>query len=164
MHQEAEFGAAAHFAYAEAKANGATDKALEAGTAFNLDKKMEWVKQLATWQQQVSDSDEFVAAVRLDALSQRIYVFSPKGDVYDLPEGATPVDFAYAVHTSLLNYIQGAKVNGRVVSLEHHLSSGDMVEILKTKNPRLPSQDWLKFVKTHRAKVKISKALQQNLS
>jgi GTP pyrophosphokinase len=161
MHLEAEYGAAAHFAYAEAKAAGVDDHRLEQGTAFSVDSKMAWVKQLAAWQQQVSDSEEFVSALKLDALSHRIYVFSPKGDVFDLPAEATPVDFAYAVHTNLINYIQGAKVNGKVVPLNSPLNSGDVVEILKTKNPRRPTRDWLKFIKTTRARTKIQKLLKQ---
>jgi GTP pyrophosphokinase len=159
MHLEAEYGAAAHFAYAEAKAAGASEDDLQKGTAFSVDKKMAWIKQLADWQKQVSDSEEFFSAVKLDALSHRIYVFSPSGDVYDLPADATPVDFAYAVHTNLISFIQAAKVNGRVVPLNFSLKSGDVVEILKTKNLRKPAQDWLKFVKTHRARVRIQKLL-----
>ena len=161
MHEEAEYGAAAHFAYAEAKAGGATDASLEAGTAFSWDKKMAWVKQLAEWQHDVSDSEEFVSAIKLDALSSRIYVFSPRGDVFDLPSGATPVDFAYAIHTDFLSYIQGAKVNDKVVPLDFQLKSGDIVQILKTKNSRYPTHDWLRFVKTHRARAVINKLLKQ---
>jgi GTP diphosphokinase / guanosine-3',5'-bis(diphosphate) 3'-diphosphatase len=160
MHVEAEFGAAAHYAYAEAKANGASDASLESGTAFSIDKKMDWIKQLASWQQQIADSEELIDTLKLDALSHRIYVFSPKGDVYDLPVDATSIDFAYAVHTDLLDYIQGAKVNGAVKSLNHPLKSGDVVEIIKTKNKRTPSRDWLSFVKTHRVKVRILRNLE----
>ncbi len=159
MHHHAEFGAAAHFAYAEAKSGGASDKKLQKGEVFSLSGKMSWVKELATWQKEVQDSEEFVTDLKLDALTERIYVFSPLGDVYDLPAQATPVDFAYAVHTQLINHIQGAKVNGKMVSLDHPLKSGDMIEIIKTKQIREPARDWLQFVKTRRARKMIKKRL-----
>lgn len=159
MHREAEFGAAAHFAYADAKATGVADSKLEAGTAFKVGDKMAWIKQLANWQLQVSSSQEFVSGVRLDALSSRIYVFSPLGDVYDLPTGATPIDFAFEVHSDLGNFVQAAKVNGKMVPLNHSLKSGDLVEIIKCKNPKKPSRDWLRFVKTSKARGKINQLL-----
>lgn len=163
MHEQAELGAAAHYAYAEAKSSGVSEERLMGGTAFKIDEKMNWVEQLANWQREVSDSREFVEDMKLDALSHRIYVFSPKGDVYDLPAGATPVDFACLVHGELISYLKGAKVNGRVVPLDHGLQSGDLVEIIKTKNKREVSKDWLEFVKTRKAKDQIGKLVRRML-
>ncbi len=162
MHHQAEYGAAAHYAYAEAKNHGVNSRSLQDGTAFRINDKMAWIKQLANWQEEVSDSREFAHRLKLDALSHRIYVFSPKGDVYDLPAQATPIDFAYGVHTNLIFHIQAVKVNGRVVPLDYSLQSGDMVEIIKTKNRRSLSRDWLQIVKTHGARSFINKFLRLN--
>ncbi|MBU1256343.1 TGS domain-containing protein, partial [Patescibacteria group bacterium] len=159
MHSQAELGAAAHYAYSQAKKYTKDSIALEKGTAFKSPKKTEWICQLARWQDQVADSKEFKTSLTLDTLSHRIYIFSPKGDVYDLPEGATPVDFAFAVHSDLGLHIQRAKVNQKLVSLSHPLKSGDVVEIEKTKKKRKPNRDWLQFVKSSQAKAKIRKAL-----
>lgn len=159
MHHHAEFGAAAHFAYSEAKNQGATSQQLDQGQAFSLPQKLNWIKQLADWQKQVQNSQEFITDLQLDALSERIYVFSPKGDVFDLPQGATPVDFACSVHTNLIQYIQAAQVNGKLVTLDQSLKSGDVVKILKTKQPRLPTRDWLQFIKTSQARRHIKKLL-----
>lgn len=120
---------------------------------------MSWVKQLVKWQKEIKDSQEYLRAVRFDALSHRNFVFSPAGDVYDLPVGATPVDFAYAVHTKLGNYIKGAKVNGKMVSLDYKLKSGDVVEIIKSKSFQKPRSDWLGFVVTSLARREIRKSL-----
>ena len=160
MHNQAEYGAAAHFAYSNAKSHGASDSDLKGGTAFKITDKMSWVKQLASWQQQVSSPSDSYEEFKIDALSHRIYVFSPLGDVYDLPENSTPVDFAFEVHSGLGSYIQTAIVNGRIVSLDHELKSGDIVEIQKSKNPKKPNRAWLRFVKTHKAKEGIRKELQ----
>jgi len=159
MHSHAEFGAAAHFAYAHAKHQGATDEKLEKGTAFSITQKMAWVKQLAGWQQQIVGVKESLSDFRLDALSHHIYVFSPKGDVYDLPENSTPVDYAFNVHSNLGFYIQSAKINGKMASIDSKLKSGDLVEIIKTKSQKTPNRNWLRFVKTHKAKTEIRKAL-----
>jgi len=159
MHRQAEFGAAAHHAYSQAKKNIKDPSALEKGIAFKASKKIDWVKQLAKWQDQVKDSKEFKKNLSLDTLSHRIYVFSPLGDVFDLPEGATPVDFAFAVHSDLGFHIQRAKVNQKLVSLSHPLKSGDVVEIEKSKKKRPPNRDWLQFVKSSQAKTQIRKAL-----
>lgn len=162
MHEEAEYGVAAHWAYGEAKSKGITDKVLEEeGVAPGKD-KLSWVKQLADWQKEMSDTEEFMRAVKFDALSHRNFVFSPKGDVFDLPKGATPIDFAFAVHTKLGNYIKGAKVDGKIVPLDHKLKSGNVVEILKSKNKKKPNEDWLSFVVTNTARREIKKALRKN--
>lgn len=149
MHEIAEYGAAAHTFYSEAKTRGVSGEKLEKGTAYKVSEKMDWIKQLASWHQGVDP--------KLDVLSERIYVFSPKGDVYDLPKGATPVDFAFAVHTDLGSHIQGAKVNQKIVALSETLRSGDLVEIIRSKGPRHPNRDWLQTVKTAKARNKIAK-------
>lgn len=157
MHLQAEYGAAAHFAYAQAKSQGVSDTKLEKGVAFKVSDKMSWVKQLASWQQQVSDNIDGLNAFKLDALAHHIYVFSPIGDVYDLPEGATPIDYAFSVHSDLGSHIHSVKVNNKIVPLNTELKSGDVVEIEKTKNPQKPNRDWLRFVKTSKARTEIRK-------
>jgi GTP pyrophosphokinase len=160
MHEENEFGIAAHWHLSLLKTKGKlTSKQVDEGK-FSVEKeKLKWVKELAKWQKEIVDSEEFLKAVRFDALRERIYVFSPKGDVYDLPLHATPVDFAYAVHTGLGKYIQGAKVNGKLVALSNKLHSGDVVEIIKSKNIKKPSHSWIDFVVTTTAKRKIKTQL-----
>ena len=161
MHEEAEFGIAAHWAYSSAKSQGAGEQELEKRGIKVDSKKLSWVKQLAKWQKEIADSKEFLEVVRFDTLKHRIFVFSPKGDVFDLPQDATPVDFAYAVHSGLGSFIKAAKVNGKMVSLDSKLKSGDIVEIVKTKNPRIANKDWLKFVVTTLAKREIQKDLKK---
>lgn len=162
MHEEAEYGMAAHWAYAEEKSKAKSDKKLEkeGGT---VDKKLTWVQQLVQWQKEMVDSKEFINAVKFDGFQHRNFVFTPKGDVLDLPSQATPVDFAYAVHTGLGNYIQGAKVNGKMVPLNYKLMSGDVVEIIKAKNPKKPTKTWLEFVVTTAAKREINKSLRSGV-
>lgn len=157
MHDQAEHGVAAHWAYADAKAHGVSDAVLEEGRVTVSSDKLTWVKQLVEWQKEMSDTDEFTRAVKFDALTNRNFVFSPKGDVFDLPAGATPVDFAFSVHTVLGKYIAGAKVNGRIVTLDYKLKSGDVVEILKSKQVHIPNRDWLRFVVTASARKGIQK-------
>lgn len=164
MHTQAEYGAAAHFAYADAKSHGASDTDLKAGTAFKITEKMAWIKQLAVWQQQLSYPEESFEEFKLDVLSHHIYVFSPKGDVYDLPENSTPVDYAFSVHSDLGYYIQTVIVNGKIVPLDYQLKSGDIIEIQKSKFAKCPNKNWLRFVKSHRAKEKIRRDLQEQTS
>ena len=160
MHEEAEYGVAAHWAYSEAK----TKDKLETHGVIAPEDRLNWVKQLASWQDEIVDSKEFLEAVKFDALSDHNFIFSPKGDVYDLPAGATPVDFAFRVHTKLGNFIQGAKVDGKVVPLSTELKSGQVVEIIKSKNPKKPNRDWLRFVKTPAAKRAIQKEIRDESS
>jgi len=157
MQEEAEYGIAAHWAYSESKSKKSTDDETLQEEGVKVKNKLSWVKQLASWQSEIKDSKEFLEAVKFDALSERIFVFSPKGDVFDLPVDSTPVDFAYSVHTTLAQYLGGAKVNGKIVPLSHKLNSGDVVEIIKSKNPKTPNVDWLEFVKTRVAKSEIKK-------
>jgi GTP pyrophosphokinase len=155
MHEQAEFGVAAHWVYSQAKKKGVKDEFLEKGGVSAGGPKLRWIRQLANWQKEIKDSKEFIKAVKFDALGHRNFIFSPKGDVYDLPVGATPVDFAFAVHTDLGNYIKSAKVNGKIVPLSYELKSGDVCEIVKTKNSKKPNKDWLEFVTTTVARRKI---------
>jgi GTP diphosphokinase / guanosine-3',5'-bis(diphosphate) 3'-diphosphatase len=164
MHRQAEFGAASHWAYSEAKARGVKDEILEKRGIVADSKRLEWIKELAKWQNEVKDDEEFLQAVKFDALSRRIFVFSPKGDVFDLPENATPVDYAYTVHTDLGGYIKAAKVDGKVVSLDYKLSNGQVVEIIKSKEKRKPSSDWLEFVVSTQARREINKELRRAAS
>ncbi len=146
MHQEAEYGIAAHWRYKEGKA-GARDRAFE--------EKLSWLRQLLEWHQEMQDAQEFMRSVKLDLFRNEVFVFTPKGDVVDLPSGATPVDFAYRIHTDVGHRCVGAKVNGRLVPLSYRLRSGDIVEILTSKTSTGPSRDWLEFVVTSNARTKI---------
>ena len=160
MHDQAENGIASHWFYAETKKKGALDKDLQSGV-FTPDEKLGWVKQLVFWQNEMVDSQEFLEALKVDALHHRIFVFSPKGDVFDLPAEATPVDFAFTVHGGLGEKAIGAKVDGRMVSLDAKLKSGQMVEILTDEKRKGPSADWLNFVITTAAKRQIRKSLKR---
>ncbi len=149
MHRTAEYGIAAHWRYKETK--GATI----VGPPAHID-EMTWLRQLLDWQREASDPSEFLDALRFDLSSQEVYVFTPKGDVVALPTGSTPVDFAYAVHTEVGHKCIGARVNGKLVPLESTLSNGDVIEIFTSKSETAgPSQDWLGFVKSPRARTKI---------
>jgi len=143
MHRVAEYGIAAHWRYKEGGA-GLTE----------ADQKLSWLRQLLDWQGEVKDSQEFVETVKEDLFTDEVYVFSPRGDVIDLPAEATPVDFAYRVHTEIGNRCTGAKVNGRIVTLDTRLKNGDIVEIMTSKTGK-PSLDWLNFVATNSTKNKI---------
>ena len=146
MHARAEFGIAAHWKYKLSK-----DAAKENQTPDLL-----WLRQLHEWQQETIDANEFLDTLRYEVSSPEVFVFTPKGSVIALPAGSTPVDFAYAVHTEVGNKCVGAKVNGKLVSLEARLSNGDVVEVVTNKSPTAaPSRDWLSFVKSARARSKI---------
>ena len=156
MHKQAKMGLPAHWQFSQVKSTGVSDEKLQ---NVQISNKLSWVKQLAAWQKQLTDNEEYLRALKFDALQHRNLVFSPKGDVYDLPRGATPVDYAYAVHTKLANQTNGAKVNGKMVALNHPLVNGDMVEILIDRKKTKPNPDWLGFVVTTIARHAISKAL-----
>lgn len=162
MHEVAEHGVAAHWAYSEAKhISAVSDEKLDKQGVTTPQEKLLWVKQLANWQKEISDSQEFLRAVKFDALSERIFVFSPKGDVFDLPIGATPVDFAYSVHTDLGDHLKAAKADGKIVPLNYKLRSGQVIEVLKSKEKRRPTHDWLDFVVTNQARKEINKQLRK---
>lgn len=160
MHDQAEFGVAAHWAYSEQKEELSKEVREQVG-GFAPKDKLPWMRQLVDWQKEMTDSEEFLRAVKFDALKHRNFVFSPLGDVYDLPAGATPVDFAYAVHTELGNNTKGAKVDGKMVPLDYKLKSGQVVQIVKSKNPKKPNSDWLEFVVTTLARREIAKYLRK---
>ncbi len=164
MHEQAEHGAAAHWHLAEIKSKNKIDsQEIDQGKFFSPTQKMAWVKQLAAWQDEIIDSGDFIASVKFDALKHRIFVFSPKGDAFDLPDGATPVDFAYGIHTKMGHQACGAKVNGRMVGLDYQLKNGEIVEILLDRNRKGPASSWLDFVKTRLAKRKIKSALRTSI-
>lgn len=157
MHKEAEYGIAAHWYYSETK--GFKDylkkRILGQKPEKELKKELTWVKQLQEWQKEkFSSSQEFLDSLKIDFLKDRIFIFTPKGDVIDLPEGATPVDFAYQVHTDIGHQCSGAKIDGKLSSLSQILKNGQVVEIITQKNKK-PNRDWLKFVKTSQAKSRI---------
>ncbi len=147
MHQVAEFGIAAHWRYKEGARDTKADRAYDA--------KLTWLRELMDWQRDVSDATEFVEGIKLDIFRDQVFVFTPKGDVKDLPAGATPLDFAYRIHTDVGHRTIGAKVNNRLVRLDYKLQNGDIVEIQTTKGEHGPSRDWLDVVKTSHAKEKI---------
>src|SRR5574342_598227 len=155
MHRVAEYGIAAHWKYKEQGRVGERDS-----------KAFGWLHQFVEWNQDLPDNRQFMDSVKLDLFHDVVYVFTPKGIVKEMPLGSTPVDFAYAIHTEVGDHCVGAKVNGKIVPLKHQLTSGDTVEIL-TSATQVPHKDWLKFVRTSRAKTKIKhwlKAEQQKRS
>ncbi|MBE0429444.1 MAG: bifunctional (p)ppGpp synthetase/guanosine-3',5'-bis(diphosphate) 3'-pyrophosphohydrolase [Thermoleophilia bacterium] len=147
MHQTAEYGIAAHWLYKE---EGPRKKSKE-----QSEDKLSWLRQMMEWQSETDDPKEFMKTLRIDLFEEEVFVFTPKGEVISLAAGGTPVDFAYAVHTDVGHHCVGAKVNGRIVPLQHPLQSGDFIEILTSKSSQGPSRDWLKFVKTSKARNKI---------
>jgi GTP pyrophosphokinase len=148
MHETAEYGIAAHWRYKE----GGKQRDIE------FEQKINWLRQLMEWRQDITDATEFVASLKTDVFQDRVYTFTPKGDVIDLPAGSTPIDFAYHIHTEVGHRCRGAKVNGKLVSLDYQHKNGDQVSILSAKRGG-PSRDWLNpalgYVKTGRARSKI---------
>ena len=143
MHRAAEFGIAAHWLYKEQRRGKMSED------------EIAWLQRMMDWQRESSDPREFMESLKIDLYSDEVFVFTPKGDVLELPRGATPLDFAYAIHTEVGHKTVGARVNGRLVPLGAELTSGDSVEIITSKGPPSPSRDWLKIVKTPRARNKI---------
>ena len=152
MHEEAERGIAAHWAYSEQKKSKDYRRQVALSASQH---QLSWINQLRDWQKDVSDTGEFLESLKIDFFKNRIFCLTPKGDAIDLPEGATAVDFAYHVHSQIGNAAAGARVNGKMVSLNHELSNGDVVEIITQKNKK-PNPDWLSFVKTSMARKHIS--------
>ena len=145
MHRVAEFGVAAHWTYKEG------------GKDASFDQKLSWLRSLLEWQNEVGDAESFLDSVKVDLFQDEVYVFTPKGDVLNLPSESTPVDFAYRIHTEVGHRCIGAKVNGRMVPLDYELQNGEIVEVLTSKGPHGPSRDWLNFVKSASAKERIRK-------
>ncbi|EPI54895.1 MULTISPECIES: RelA/SpoT family protein [Gardnerella] len=165
MHRRAEFGIAAHWKY---KANGQAGRALSKPDKGDVKREQEenkelseldnlkWIQQLADWTSETPDSDEFLGSLKQDLGASEVYVFTPKGSIVALPQDATPVDFAYSVHTEVGHRMMGARVNGKLVPLDTKLNNGDTVEVLTSKSDTAgPSRDWLSFVKSPRARNKI---------
>jgi GTP pyrophosphokinase len=150
MHKVAEEGIAAHWAYKEGKAVAVSKD----------DEKFAWLRQLMEWQQDLKDPKEFLETVKVDLFTDEVFVFTPRGDVKSLPRGATPVDFAYAIHSDVGGRCVGAKVNGKIVPLRYKLKNGDTVEVLTSPQAH-PSKDWLTFVKTSRAQQRIRGFIKQ---
>ena len=141
MHRISEYGIAAHWRYKE---SGGSKPATGGDKGF--DAKLSWVRQLLEWHQDMNDSSDFVNAVKMDIFADEVFVFTPRGDVIDLPVGCCPIDFAYRIHTDVGNRCVGAKVNGRIVPLDHKLNNGDIVEVITSKQANGPSRDWINIV------------------
>src|SRR5207302_5350848 len=141
MHETAEYGIAAHWLYKGEDGGGKG--------------KVEWLESLLDWQKDLKDPQEFVEGLKVDLFEDEVFVFTPKGEVKSLAAGATPLDFAYEIHTDVGHRCVGAKVNNKIVPLHYELKSGDIVEVLTSKRERGPSRDWLALVKTTRARNKI---------
>ncbi|HZH21244.1 MAG TPA: RelA/SpoT family protein [Geodermatophilus sp.] len=156
MHRTAEYGIAAHWKYKEKARAGGRPAPGDRGAKTGSPDDMLWLRQLLDWQREAQEPGEFLETLRYDLGPQEVFVFTPKGDVVSLPGNATPVDFAYAVHTEVGHRCIGARVNGTLVSLDSKLGNGDVVEIFTSKSPTAgPSQDWLAFVGSSRARTKI---------
>jgi GTP pyrophosphokinase len=153
MHDLAEFGIAAHWIYKEGDARRSGQSGVAA--LRDPDGKLKWLRSLLDWQQDLADPKEFVETLKVDLFEDEVYVFTPKGEVKSLAAGATPLDFAYEIHTDVGHRCVGAKVNSKIVPLSYVLRSGDIVEVLTSKRERGPSRDWLALVKTTRARNKI---------
>ena len=146
MHRIAEYGIAAHWKYKEGKAVGTEDED---------EKKLAWLRQALEWQKETDDSLEFLETLKVDLFDHQVFVFTPHGDVVELPAESTPIDFAFKIHTDVGVRCVGAKVNGKMVTIDHKLNTGDIVEIITSANSAGPSMDWLNIAKSSQAKNKI---------
>ncbi len=144
MHRIAEFGIAAHWQYKEGKVK-----------SDEFDSKLSWLRQVLEWQKDMNDPTEFMESLKIDVFTDEVFVFSPKGDVINLPAGSTPIDFAYKIHSAVGNNCVGAKVDGRIVPIDYKLKNGNRIDILTSAQSNGPSKDWLKIVKSSQAKSKI---------
>ncbi|PIS05127.1 MAG: hypothetical protein COT81_02795 [Candidatus Buchananbacteria bacterium CG10_big_fil_rev_8_21_14_0_10_42_9] len=160
MHAQAEFGIAANWHYQEVGKIWKLIRPNQQG--YHIPKKLKWVEEIVKWQKEIQDNSQFLRTIKLDAFSDRIFVFTPKGDVVDLPDEATVIDFAYMIHSDIGNHCVGALVNDQMKSVDTRLENGDVVKIITDKNRKAPSRDWLKFVKTSSAREKIRAATSHN--
>ncbi|EKD46504.1 MAG: hypothetical protein ACD_67C00212G0005, partial [uncultured bacterium] len=162
MHNEAEFGIAAHWIYSESKKKKNWSDLLFGKKQAVPKKELEWVKQLRQWQNEIGrDDEEFIQGLKIDFFKNHIFAFTPQGDIIDLPEDATPVDFAYAIHGEIGNHATGAKADGKMVTLDYRIRNGQVMEIITSKDRKNPNADWLKFVKTSIAKSHIRRELRK---
>ena len=157
MHRTAEYGIAAHWKYKEASGSS------KANVTQQEEEKMSWLRQILEWQRDMSDNKEFLSLLKsdLDLFSESVYCFTPAGDVKTLPNGSTPIDFAYNVHSAVGNKMVGARVNGKLVPIDYVIKNGDRIEIITSQNSKGPSRDWLKVVKSTQAKNKINQWFKQ---
>ncbi|WP_278600604.1 RelA/SpoT family protein, partial [Clostridium tertium] len=147
MHKTAEYGIAAHWKYKEGDTQEDKEKSFE--------NKLAWLRDMLEWQKETSDAEEFIEGFKIDLFTDEIFVFTPKGVVINLPSGATPIDFAYRIHTDIGNRCIGSKVNGKIVPLDYNLKTGEIVEVLTSNNAKGPNMDWLNMAKSNQAKSKI---------
>ena len=147
MHRTAEYGIAAHWKYKEGDTSDNKEKSFE--------NKLVWLRDMLEWQKETSDAEEFMEGFKINLFTDEIFLFTPKGVVIDLPNGATPIDFAYRIHTDIGNKCVGAKVNGKIVPLDYQLKTGQIVEVLTSNNSKGPNMDWLNIAKSNQAKSKI---------
>ena len=154
MHRTAEYGIAAHWKYKEASNNGGA----AAPMTVTEEEKLSWLRQILEWQRDMSDNKEFMSLLKsdLDLFSDTVFCFTPTGDVKNLPNGSTPIDFAYSIHSAVGNKMIGAKVNGKLVPIDYVIQNGDRIEVLTSQNSKGPSRDWLKLVRSTQAKNKIN--------
>ena len=164
MHAEAELGIAAHWIYAERESNGWKNLfGRKKSPDIEQPRGLEWVRQLQVWQKEIGrDDDEFLQGLRIDFFKNHIFAFTPKGDIIELPEDATPIDFAYSIHSAIGNAASGAKADGKIIPLDYPIKNGQVIEILTEKNKKKPSIDWLDSVKTSNAKGYIRRALKND--
>ena len=157
MHKTAEYGIAAHWKYKESSDGRRIEREEE--------EKLNWLRQILEWQQDMSDNQEFMSLLKndLDLFADSVYCFTPQGDVKTLPSGSTPIDFAYSVHSAVGNKMVGARVNGKLVPIEYQIKNGDRVEIITSQNSQGPSRDWLQIVRSTQAKNKINQWFKKEL-
>ena len=161
MHRTAEYGIAAHWKYKEVSNNGG----VSASMTVSEEEKLSWLRQILEWQRDMSDNREFMSLLKsdLDLFSDTVFCFTPTGDVKNLPNGSTPIDFAYAIHSAVGNKMVGAKVNGKLVPIDCVIQNGDRIEIITSQNSKGPSRDWLNIVKSTQAKNKINQWFRSEL-